>query len=69
MVRNVLAAILFEKYQATPIDEELQNEFKAKCKQEGYKMNEVVEILMNGYINGQIQIEKEISYKIHQSGK
>ena len=56
-----------KKTFATPIDEELQNEFKAKCKQEGYKMNE--EILMNGYINGQIQIEKEISYKIHQSGK
>lgn len=58
-----------KKTFATPIDEELQNEFKIKCKQEGYKMNEVVEILMNGYINGQIQIEKEISYKIHQSGK
>lgn len=58
-----------KKTFATPIDEKLQNEFKAKCKQEGYKMNEVIEILMNGYINGQIQIEKEISYKIHQSGK
>lgn len=58
-----------KKTFATPIDEKLQNEFKVKCKQEGYKMNEVVEILMNGYINGQIQIEKEISYKIHQSGK
>ena len=54
---------------ATPIDESIQNEFRLKCKQEGYKMNEVVEILMNGYISGQIQIEKEISYKIHQSGK
>ena len=58
-----------KKTFATPIDEELQNEFKTKCKQEGYKMSEVVEILMTGYINGQIQIEKEISYKIHQSGK
>lgn len=54
---------------ATPIDESIQNEFRLKCKQEGYKMNEVVEILMSGYISGQIQIEKEISYKIHQSGK
>lgn len=54
---------------ATPIDESIQNEFRSKCKQEGYKMNEVVEILMNGYISGQIQIEKEISYKIHQLGK
>ena len=54
---------------ATPIDESIQNEFRLKCKQEGYKMNEVVEILMSGYISGQIQIEKEISYKVHQSGK
>ena len=54
---------------ATPIDESIQNEFRLKCKQEGYKMNEVVEILMSGYISGQIQIEKEIFYKIHQSGK
>ena len=49
-----------KKTFATPIDEELQNEFKAKCKQEGYKMNEVVEILMNGYINGQIQSIRKI---------
>lgn len=54
---------------ATPIDEDLQNEFRAKCKQDGYKMNEVVEILLAGYINGEIRIEKQISYKIHQSGK
>ncbi len=58
-----------KKTFATPIDENLQNEFKTKCKQDGFKMNEVIEILMNGYISGQIQIEKEISYKIHQLGK
>lgn len=51
---------------ATPVDENLQNEFKAECKKQGYKMNEVVEILMAGFINGDIQIKKEISYKIHQ---
>lgn len=55
-----------KKNFATPIDEEIVEKFKAKCKQEGYKMNEVVEILMTGYVNGDIQIRKEISYKIHQ---
>ena len=35
-----------KKTFATPIDEKLQNEFKAKCKQEGYKMNEVVEMVI-----------------------
>lgn len=51
---------------ATPVDEDLQNEFKAECKKQGYKMNEVIEILMTGYVKGDIQIKKEISYKIHQ---
>lgn len=54
---------------ATPVDEKITEEFKTKCKQEGYKMNEVVEILMAGYANGDIQIRKEISYKIHQKEK
>lgn len=58
-----------KKTFATPIDEKLQKEFRTKCKQDGFKMNEVIEILMSGYIDGQIQIEKEISYKIHQLGK
>lgn len=51
---------------ATPVDENLQNAFKSECKKQGYKMNEVIEILMNGFVNGDIQIEREISYKIHQ---
>ena len=51
---------------ATPIDEIIQEEFKAKCKRDGFKMNEIVEILMSGYISGEIQIRKEISYRIHQ---
>lgn len=55
-----------KKNFATPIDEEIIDRFKTICKQQGYKMNEVVEILMAGYANGDIQIRKEISYKIHQ---
>ena len=51
---------------ATPVDENLQDGFKAECKKQGYKMNEVIEILMDGFVNGDIQIEKEISYTIHQ---
>lgn len=54
---------------ATPIDEVLQNEFKAECKKQGYKMNEVMEILMSGFINGNIQIERKVSYVIHQKEK
>lgn len=51
---------------ATPIDEDIQNEFRSECKKQGYKLNEVIEALMTGFIRGDIQIEKEISYKIHQ---
>lgn len=54
---------------ATPVDEELQNEFRKKCKEQGFRMNEVIEILMNGFVKGEIQIKKEISYNIHQEGK
>lgn len=54
---------------ATPVDEELQNEFRKKCKEQGFRMNEVIEILMNGFVKDEIQIKKEISYNIHQEGK
>lgn len=55
-----------KKNFATPVDKKILEEFKSKCKKEGYKMNELIEILMTGYTNGNIQVEKEISYKIHQ---
>lgn len=51
---------------ATSIDGELQDAFKAECKKQGYKMNEALEILMKGFINGNIQIGKEISYTVYQ---
>ena len=54
---------------ATPVDEELQNEFRKKCKEQGFRMNEVIEILMNGFVKGEIQIKKKISYNIHQEEK
>ena len=57
---------MVRKTFATPVDENLQDAFKAECKKQGYKMNEVIEILMKGFVNGDIQIKREISYKIHQ---
>ncbi len=50
----------------TPVDEDLKNDFKAECKKQGFEMNEAIEILMTGFVKGEIQIKKEISYKIHQ---
>ena len=54
---------------ATPIDEKIQTEFKTECKRQGFKMNEVIEILMNGFIKGDIRIERKTSYIIHQKEK
>lgn len=53
----------------TPVDEDLKNEFKAECKKQGFEMNEAIEILMAGFVKGDIQIKKEISYKIIQQEK
>lgn len=51
---------------ATPVDEEIQNGFKAECKKQDLKINEAIEILMTGFINGDIKITKNISYQIQQ---
>lgn len=62
-------AMAERKNFATPVDERIQEEFKAECKKQGLKMNEAIEILMTGFAKGEIQIKKEISYKIHQLEK
>ncbi len=54
---------------ATMIEKPLQDAFIVECKKQGYKMNEALEILMKGFIDGNIQIEKTVSYKVIQSGK
>ena len=57
---------LARKNFATPVEESIQNEFKLECRNQGYKQNEVIEVLMTGFINGDIKIEKEIRYRIVQ---
>lgn len=54
---------------ATPVEESIQDDFKIECKKQGYKQNEVIETLMQGFVNGDIQIEKKVSYKIIQQEK
>lgn len=49
---------------ATPIDSKLLDRFKEVCKKKGFKMNEVIEIYMQDFISGNIEIEKEIKYRI-----
>lgn len=54
---------------ATMIEKPLQEAFKQECKNQGYKQNEVIEILMQGFIDGDIQIEKKVTYKVSQGKK
>ena len=54
---------------ATPVEETIQNAFKAECKKQGFKLNEAIEVLMQGFVDGKIQIKKNISYDIYQQEK
>lgn len=40
----------------TTIDENIQNEFKAVCAKKGLQMNEVLELFMKGFINGEFKV-------------
>lgn len=50
----------------SPVEEKLQERFKEVCKQQGLKQNEVVEVLMQGYVDGKIKISKKVIYEIRQ---
>lgn len=40
----------------TTIDESLQNRFKAKCAENGIKMNELLEVFMQMYSDGKFEL-------------
>ncbi len=50
----------------SPVEEKLQERFKEVCKEEGFKQNEVLEALMQGYVDGKIKISKKVIYEIQQ---
>ncbi|MGL4655012.1 MAG: hypothetical protein ACRCWM_03875 [Sarcina sp.] len=50
------------KQFTTTIDNSIQLHFKKKCLKEGQKMNEVLEVLMQYYNNGNFSIKREISF-------
>ena len=54
---------------ATPVEETIQNAFKAECKKQGLKLNEAIGGLMKGLVDRKIQIKKNISYDIYQQEK
>lgn len=54
---------------ATLIEKPLQETFKNECKKQGYKQNEVIEALMQSFIDGDIQIKKKVTYQVVQGKK
>lgn len=55
-----------KKNFGAPVEEKLQSDFKETCKQNGLKQNEVLEAMMQGYVEGKIKVRKKIVYEIHQ---
>ena len=47
----------------TTIEENIQKDFKAKCKENGDKMNDVLEAVMKEYINNKFELEVEYKLK------
>ena len=47
----------------TTIEIEVQKQFKAKCKENNTKMNDVLETFMKEYIDGKYSLEKEYILK------
>ncbi|SDZ19036.1 hypothetical protein [Tindallia californiensis] len=57
------------KQFTTTIDEDIQKQFKEACSKNNVKMNDVLEAFMQGYIEGNFQIEKEVKYILKRSKK
>lgn len=77
MVDNMFINIYYncqggEKYMVrktftTTIEEDLQKGFKETCVKKGEKMNDVIEAFMQGYIDGEFTLEKEVKYTLKKS--
>ena len=53
-----------KKSFTTTIEDTLQDRFKDICKENNLKMNEVIEALMQAYIDGVFKVETSYSVKI-----
>lgn len=51
----------------TTIEDTIQKAFKISCTEKDEKMNDVLEAFMQGYINDDFEIEKEIKLKIKKT--
>lgn len=53
-----------KKSFTTTIDTKLQEDFKKACKENNDKMNVVLEAFMEGYVSGELAVEKEVKYSV-----
>lgn len=52
------------KQFTTTIEEDIQSDFKAACKNNNNAMNDVLEAFMKSYIDGKFDIEKKTTYEL-----
>ncbi|KFM93084.1 hypothetical protein [Paenibacillus macerans] len=53
----------------TSIEEQIQKAFKQACKDNEEKMNDVLEAFMQGYVNGDFILEKQVKISITKKEK
>lgn len=51
------------------IDKSLQDSFREKCKNDGIKYNEVIEALLQAYINGTVKVNVKTTYTVISNDK
>ena len=55
---------MLRKTFATTVEENLQNRFREVCKDKNLKINEVLEALMQAFINGKVDVDVTTIYTV-----
>ncbi len=56
-----------KKQFTTTIDESIQKSFREKCLLNNYKMNDILEALMDSYSKDEFLIEKKINFVVKKT--
>lgn len=56
-----------KKQFTTTIDEGIQQNFREKCSINNYKMNDVLEALMDSYSKDEFLVEKKINFVVKKT--
>lgn len=61
--------VVIRKPFNTPIDTDIQTEFKVKCKLQGIKYNDAIEAMMQAFIDEKIEINVKTVYDVSSKKK